>query len=312
MIIYKTTNLINGKIYIGKDERNKRTYLGSGILLKKAIAKYGIDNFKKEILEECNDKDILCEREKFWIEQLNARDPEIGYNIAEGGCGGMTYTQEMIDNLSNKMKGRKLTPETISKMLETKSKKQYVKKSYTPEEIEVYRQKTTDLWKTDEYRNKVINGLKNCENNYSEEFLEYQTHKKCLHKEDTGQKISEALRSRTPEQKLIQYEKFLLSRCNKLLTEEEKEKKLNEYRYGKPRKIKRGEEGYVPSFSNKKHKPESINKMKETYSKRTIEDKINVYIKFHISRLGYHPSEEKINNKMEEYKNLKGGTQNKC
>ena len=41
MVIYKTTNLINGKIYIGKDVRNLNCYLGSGKLLKKAIEKYG-------------------------------------------------------------------------------------------------------------------------------------------------------------------------------------------------------------------------------------------------------------------------------
>ena len=39
MIIYKTTNIINGKYYIGKDINNSSHYLGSGILLKKAIKK---------------------------------------------------------------------------------------------------------------------------------------------------------------------------------------------------------------------------------------------------------------------------------
>ena len=50
MIVYKTTNLINGKVYIGKDRKNNPSYLGSGILLQKAIRKYGSDNFKKETL----------------------------------------------------------------------------------------------------------------------------------------------------------------------------------------------------------------------------------------------------------------------
>ena len=53
MVIYKTTNLLNGKIYIGKDKRNDRKYLGSGKILRQAVSKYGLRNFSKEILEEC-------------------------------------------------------------------------------------------------------------------------------------------------------------------------------------------------------------------------------------------------------------------
>ena len=45
MVIYKTTNLINGKIYIGKDSNNNEHYIGSGVKLLKAIKKYGRSNF---------------------------------------------------------------------------------------------------------------------------------------------------------------------------------------------------------------------------------------------------------------------------
>lgn len=50
--MYKTTNLVNGKIYIGKhitEDPNDR-YLGSGHLFYKAVRKYGVKNFKKEVL----------------------------------------------------------------------------------------------------------------------------------------------------------------------------------------------------------------------------------------------------------------------
>ena len=50
MVIYKTTNLINGKIYIGQDSKNNPKYLGSGVIFLKAIKKYGKENFVKETL----------------------------------------------------------------------------------------------------------------------------------------------------------------------------------------------------------------------------------------------------------------------
>lgn len=88
MIIYKTTNIINGKIYIGKDVYNHDTYLGSGIIIRRAIKKYGKENFKKEIIEKCNTIKELNEKEKYWIKFFNSTDKSIGYNIMEGGHGG--------------------------------------------------------------------------------------------------------------------------------------------------------------------------------------------------------------------------------
>ena len=92
MIIYKTTNLKNGKIYVGKDKYNDPLYLGSGDLLGKAIKKYGRDMFRKEIIEECCASNIN-EREKFWINFYKSRDRGVGYNIAEGGTGGDTISK---------------------------------------------------------------------------------------------------------------------------------------------------------------------------------------------------------------------------
>jgi group I intron endonuclease len=71
MIIYKTTNLVNKKFYIGKDKHNNPNYLGSGELILKAIKKYGKHNFKKEILEECENIKDMANRERFWIEKLD-------------------------------------------------------------------------------------------------------------------------------------------------------------------------------------------------------------------------------------------------
>ena len=80
MVIYKTTNLVNGKQYIGKDVGNKPTYLGSGLILKKAIQKYGKESFKKEILEVCSSPDELIEREEYWLNYYDAGNNPKFYN----------------------------------------------------------------------------------------------------------------------------------------------------------------------------------------------------------------------------------------
>ena len=106
MIIYKTINLINGKIYIGKSCQNNKNYLGSGTILKKAIKKYGKDNFTKEVLEEgVTDHDYLCEREKYWIKICNSTNSDIGYNICLGGEG--VIRPEKYKN-SNKVETEKM------------------------------------------------------------------------------------------------------------------------------------------------------------------------------------------------------------
>jgi group I intron endonuclease len=109
--IYKTTNLINGKIYIGQSIYNKDTYLGSGKKLKEAIKKYGKNNFKKEILEFCDLKDIV-KQEIYWIKKLNSRDVNIGYNIAKGGYSPSDIMKnhpnkkEIYAKISKALKGR--------------------------------------------------------------------------------------------------------------------------------------------------------------------------------------------------------------
>ena len=102
MIIYKTTNLLDNKFYIGKDKKNNPDYYGSGLILNRAIKKYGKENFKKEILETCINTEHLCEREIYWIKKLNSQDREIGYNIADGGFGDDTFTNNPNKELTRK------------------------------------------------------------------------------------------------------------------------------------------------------------------------------------------------------------------
>lgn len=85
--IYKVTNLINGKVYIGQsiniDERwkNYRNKNGKGLLIL-ALKKYGLENFKFEVLEEC-EPEQLNQLEIGYIQQYNSN--KIGYNILPGG-----------------------------------------------------------------------------------------------------------------------------------------------------------------------------------------------------------------------------------
>lgn len=128
MIIYKTTNLVNGKIYIGQDSRDNPKYLGSGVILAKAIKKNGYANFKKETLEICESKVELNAREKFWIVYFDAMNPEIGYNLTEGGEGsfGFKHSEETIQKISgknNSFYGKKHTKETKERIRQSVSGK---------------------------------------------------------------------------------------------------------------------------------------------------------------------------------------------
>jgi hypothetical protein len=99
MQIYKITNLINHKIYIGKDTTSDTNYFGSGLLIKRALNKYGVENFIKEVIEETDDYIELSNKEIYWIEQYNSTDREIGYNISKGGDGDDTLSNHPDLNL---------------------------------------------------------------------------------------------------------------------------------------------------------------------------------------------------------------------
>jgi len=86
MHIYKITNRINGKWYIGKHNGSDPNYFGSGKLLKQAVEKYGKDNFERVVLEEV-ESDINA-REQYWIHKTDAVSDPMSYNLAKGGEGG--------------------------------------------------------------------------------------------------------------------------------------------------------------------------------------------------------------------------------
>lgn len=96
--VYKTTCLVTGKAYVGKHKcftiGVEERYLGSGKILKRAIDKYGKDNFIQEILEFTSSEEENREREIYWIKKLDTMVPN-GYNISPGGLGGFIgYNEE--------------------------------------------------------------------------------------------------------------------------------------------------------------------------------------------------------------------------
>lgn len=88
-LIYKTTNLVNGRFYIGKHITNNKDddYMGSGKILKLAINKYGIEKFKKKVLYECKSKEEMDAKEKEIVTHLFVCRKDT-YNLAKGGKGG--------------------------------------------------------------------------------------------------------------------------------------------------------------------------------------------------------------------------------
>jgi hypothetical protein len=88
-LIYKTTNLLNNKYYVGCHQTDNLNdgYLGSGKHLKYAIKKYGKDNFKFEIMYSLSSKEEMFELERSIVNEDLVNNP-LTYNLKIGGSGG--------------------------------------------------------------------------------------------------------------------------------------------------------------------------------------------------------------------------------
>lgn len=136
--IYKITNKINDKFYVGMHKTHNLNdgYMGSGKLIKRAIKKYGGENFAKEILHIFDNEEDMKNKEKELVVLS-----EISYNLCEGGKGGFGYinsNEELVvkrDAKENKKKGylanknnmtkpKNINPENISKGLRKRYEEQ--------------------------------------------------------------------------------------------------------------------------------------------------------------------------------------------
>lgn len=101
MYIYKITNKINNKIYIGQvynktiydrfERHVKEACANSKSYIDRSINKYGAENFICELIDTANTLKELNQKEIYWIKYYNSTDHNIGYNLTFGGDGGNTY-----------------------------------------------------------------------------------------------------------------------------------------------------------------------------------------------------------------------------
>lgn len=119
--IYKTTCLVTNKIYIGQHKAPtfEPWYLGSGMLIRQAIIKYGRDKFRVELICSCSTLNELNEKEIYYIQHYNATDHTIGYNIEPGGKGCL-MTESTKEKLRLAHLGKTATIETKQKMSESR------------------------------------------------------------------------------------------------------------------------------------------------------------------------------------------------
>lgn len=146
--IYKTTNLINNKIYIGQKRSDtflEEKYLGSGHMLQKAVHKYGKDNFKVELLDYAETKNELDQLEIYYIDLYNSTNVNIGYNIAKGGQGGNLGNQ-VCQKISNSLKNHFVSEETKEKIRQTQLSKHYHVK-HSEETKLLLSHKLSESWK---------------------------------------------------------------------------------------------------------------------------------------------------------------------
>ena len=99
MLIYKITNLLNGKIYIGQTkytiEKRFLQHSKADSPLGQAMRQFGMENFTVEVIEECETQEDLNEREKFWIKVLNSKQPN-GYNRNDDGGVCQQFSRENL------------------------------------------------------------------------------------------------------------------------------------------------------------------------------------------------------------------------
>jgi len=126
-LVYKITNKVNGKLYVGKTEKSlaervsvhlKHVKKGVNRPLYDSIRHHGWGSFLAEVIEANIPKDNLNTRERYWIAALQAQDRTKGYNLTEGGDGG-AMPPDVLARIGAKKRGSHHSEETKRQMSET-------------------------------------------------------------------------------------------------------------------------------------------------------------------------------------------------
>lgn len=253
-VIYKTTNEVNGKIYIGihKTKNKYDSYLGSGKHLVRAINKYGKENFKKEILFEYEDheEDMAWAKEKELVNKDFVLSDD-NYNISIGG-----YKPPVMVGKYNPFYGKTHSVEAKLKMSEQRKGQ-----TLTEEHKKKIGEKSKEWWQNEEHKEKWIQTRIGKKKIYTPEGLanlKLALAKRVISQE-TRDKMSESQRNfhdnMTPEERDEWYERVFT---------EERSKKISETQKGVPK-------SWVADKVNRN--PEKIRKTAEKHKgmKRTEE-----------------------------------------
>lgn len=107
MVIYKIENNVNGKIYIGLTTKDLSKRIAGHIAenksyIQKALNKYGIQSFNVSVIDSAESREILCEKERYWIQHYNCKAPN-GYNLTDGGDGLINPSQVVRRAIAKKV-----------------------------------------------------------------------------------------------------------------------------------------------------------------------------------------------------------------
>lgn len=122
-LVYKHTNIINGKVYIGMTGRSMEIRWKSGYPnnahFNRAIRQFGENAFEHEVIAEQLTKDEAEALERKLIAECDSTNPQNGYNIELGGNHNGKHSQSTLEKMSKAQKGRTFTKEHRNKMSES-------------------------------------------------------------------------------------------------------------------------------------------------------------------------------------------------